>query len=143
VAYNDFLQNNQQSTALDALVQAALNGAVVPGPTLLVSNVEQGSLSARCTFLAQTTSLTLSAVWEVSDDASTWRRASGVSNASPVAVATGTAGADTAVTRQIDAPNAVYGSRYARCSVLLGGANGAAGDAATVAYDYVRNRDVF
>jgi hypothetical protein len=143
LAYNDFLQNNQQSTALDSSVAAALNGAVVGGPTLLMSNVEQGTLSARCNFLAQTTSLTLSAVWEVSDDGSTWRRATGVANASAVAIATGTAGVDTAVTRQIDAPSAVYGSRYARCSVLLGGANGAAGDQATVAYDYVRNRDVF
>lgn len=143
MAYNDFLQNNQQLTDLTASVAAAPNGASVAGPTLLMSNVEQGTLSARCIFLAQTTSLTLAALWEISDDGTNWRQARGVSNATPVAIATGTAGADTAVARNVDAPNAVYGSRYARCSVLLGGANGASGDQASVAYDYVRNRDVF
>jgi hypothetical protein len=132
----DYLRNNQLSADLTTAVAAALSGATVAGPSLLMATVSKCTLSARCTFLAQTTSLTLSALWEISDDGVNWRQARGLSNATPVAVATGTAGADVAVTRSIDAPLAVYGVRWARCSVLLGGANGAAGDQAAVSYDY-------
>lgn len=142
MAYNDVIRKAMQPASLTALIAAAANGAVVPGPTLFMGNVEKGTLSARVNLLAQTTSLTLSAVWEVSRDGVTWVRAPGVSNASPVAIATGTGGVDTAVVRQIDAPNAAYSHRFARCSVLLGGAGGAAGDQGDVSYDYCDSQGI-
>ncbi len=142
MSYIEFLQNNQQSTSLTTSVAASSAGDVIAGPTLLMSKVEKGTLSARCTFLAQSTSLTLAALWQVSQDGTTWYQARGLSNATPVAVATGTAGADVAVTRIVDAPNACYAFRYARCSVLTGGASGASGDQATVAYDYAADQGV-
>jgi hypothetical protein len=138
VAYNELLRNNQQSTVLT--IEDATAGTVVAGPTLLMSNVEKGTLSARCTVEAETSTITLSAVWELSDDGTTWRQARGLSNATPVVLATGTGGDDAAVVRNVDAPTAVYATRYVRCSILVGTATGAAVDLATVAYDYAQNQ---
>lgn len=135
MAFNDLLQNNQQSTALT--INGATSGSIVAGPTLLMSRVGRHTLSAKVVALADTNTLTLTAIWEVSDDASTWTRAGGPNNVTPTAIATGTAGADTAVTRNIDAWDSVYGKRYARCSALVGGTTGASIDSCTVSYDYV------
>lgn len=134
MARNDLLQNNQQSTAL--VIDGELAGAIVEGPSLLMSKVAAGSLSARYTVDAETNTITLAALWEVSDDNSTFRRCGGELNAAPTVLATGTGGADAAVTRQIDAPRAVYGHRYCRASVLVGVTTGTSSDSATVAYDY-------
>lgn len=142
MAFNDILKNNvtppgQTSTLT---LNGVTAGNVVAGPKLLMSDVRIGTLSARCTVTAETNTLTLTAVWEVSADGSTWLRARGEANASEVALATGTAGADAAVTRSIDAPNAVYGFRYARCSILTGVATAGASDLAAVTYDYQQDQ---
>jgi hypothetical protein len=137
--HQESIQSNQKLTSLTTAVAASAAGDIVAGPTLLMSGVDKGTLSARCVFLAQTTSITLSALWEVSRDGTTWVQARGATNATPVAIGTGTGGVDTAVTRQVDAPAAVYSHRYARCSVLTGGASGSAGDQASVSYDFIQD----
>jgi hypothetical protein len=137
MAFNDVLRNAQQSTAITLTSVTATS--IAAGPTLLMSQVKTGTLSAKYVALAETNTITLSAVWEVSDDASTWVRCTGVNNVVPTVLGTGTAGADTAVTRQIDAPAGVYGKRYARASVLVGVTTGASSDLCTVTYDYVQD----
>src|SRR5262245_47968301 len=129
MAFNDLLVNNAQSTALT--VNGVLAGASAAGPTLLMSRVAKGTLSAKFVALAETNTITLAAIWEVSDDASTWVRASGLTNTAPTVLGTGTAGADTAVTRQVDPPAAVYGKRYARASCLVGVTTGTSSDTCT------------
>lgn len=56
-----------------------------------------------------------------------------------VALAIGTAGADTAVARAIPAPDSVYGYKFARCSVVVGGVTGTANDTYSIAYSYRQN----
>lgn len=142
MAFNDILKNNVtppgQTAALT--INGITAGNVVAGPRILMQDVRVNTLAARCTVTAETNTLTLTAVWEVSQDGSTWLRARGEANASEVALATGTAGADAAVTRVIDAPNAVYAFRYARCSMLVGVATGGASDLASVTYDYQQDQ---
>lgn len=111
-------------------------GTITPGATLQVSTAAFGTISATCTFLAETNTITLSAVWQVSNDASTWLRAVDENDAAPVAVGTGTAGADSAVTRVVAAPRTVYGWRYVRCGVLNGVVTGATADTYSIAYNY-------
>jgi hypothetical protein len=135
MAFNDLLQNNQQSTSLT--LTSVTSGTIVAGPTLLMSRVGKMTLSAKVVALAETNTITLTAVWEVSDDASTWELARNENNVVPTALGTGTSGSDTAVTRHLSAPHAVYGKRYARCSCLVGVTTGASSDTFSVAYDYV------
>lgn len=97
------------------------------------------SLSALCVLLAETNTLTLTVKWQVSNDNATFVDcAQSVSNTAATVVGTGTAGADTAVTRVFDAPSAVYGWKYARVAFVVGVATGAAGDTYTYGYSYVQ-----
>lgn len=120
---------------LDTLVAGTITG----GNALAMQNVEIGSLSATVTVDAETNTITIAALWEVSQDNSTWLRCSGApNNPAEVVLATGTAGADAAVTRVVPAPPAVYGYRFARCSVLNGVATGGASDTYSIGYNYQR-----
>lgn len=94
-------------------------------------------LSALCVLLAETNTLTLTVKWQVSNDNSTWYDcAFSVGNAAAAVVGTGTAGADSAVTKVFEAPQAVYGWRFARVSFVVGVATGATGDTYTYGYNY-------
>lgn len=98
-------------------------------------------LSALVIALADTNTMTVTAKWEVSNDGSTWLDlANEPQNPAGVAIATGTAGADTAVTKVIPAPEAVYGWRKARLALVVGVATGAAGDTWSIGYSYRTNR---
>ncbi len=129
------LKTDSQSTVLT--INGVAAGSTVAGPRLRMNRVKRGTLSARCSVDAETSSLTLSAVWEVSDDGTNWRAMRDSVNATPVVLATGTGGADAAVVRNITAPAGVYGCRYARCSIGVAGATGTSSDLATVSYDYL------
>jgi hypothetical protein len=138
MASNARLRNAQQAT--DLTLNGVTATSVAAGPTLLMSNVEKGTLSAKTVTTAETNTITLTVIWEVSDDATTWVRVKNFTNTAPTVVGTGTAGADSAVTQQNDAPSAVYGKRYARCSILVGVTTGASSDLANVSYDYVQDQ---
>jgi hypothetical protein len=94
--------------------------------------VKAGTLGAHVVATAATSTITLTAVWEVSDDATTWDRV--LDAAASVLFATGTV---SAVTGQVSAPNAVNSKRYARCSCLVGVTTGGASDHFVVRYDYI------
>ena len=95
------------------------------------------NLSALVTVDAETDTITVAGKWQVSNDNSTWVDvAHGTQNAAAVTLATGTAGADTPVTRAYQAPDAVYGWRYCRFALVNGVATGASADTYTVSYCY-------
>ncbi len=115
-------------------------GSTIAGATLEMgdnSRQKIRNLSAYIDVDIETTSLTLTAVWQVSNDGSTWRNvANGTQNAAGVVIGTGTGGADASIQKVFDAPGAVYGWRKARFTVLTAGATGAAVDTYTFSYNY-------
>lgn len=98
------------------------------------------ALSALLTVLAETNTFTIAARWQVSNDNSTFVNvANGPQNAAGVVLATGTAGADTAVTIAVPAPEAIYGWKYARMTLVAGGTTGASADTYAIGYSYHQN----
>lgn len=89
-------------------------------------------LSALVSVTAATSTLTVTAKWQVSLDASTWIDvANGPQNAASVVFATGTSAI---VTKTIDAPGGVYAWPFSRVALVTGVATGAAGDLYSVGY---------
>jgi len=116
-------------------------GSQVSGNPVFIGNdvARAAYLSALCVLLAETNTLTLVVKWQVSNDNTTWVDcAESISNVAATVVGTGTAGADTAVTRVFEAPGSVYGWKYARVAFVVGVATGAAGDTYTYGYSYVQ-----
>jgi hypothetical protein len=113
--------------------------AVAGNPVYMGSDVARASnLSALCVLLAETNTLTLTVKWQVSNDNTTFYDcAFSIGNAAATVVGTGTAGADAAVTKVFEAPQAVYGWKYARVAFVVGVATGAAADTYTYGYSYV------
>lgn len=115
-------------------------GSTIAGATLeMGDNARQKirNLSAYCDVDIETTSLTFTGVWQVSNDGTTWRNvANGPQNAAGVVIGTGTAGADASIQKVFDAPGAVYGWRKARFTLLTAGATGAATDTYALSYNY-------
>ncbi len=135
MSFNSRLVNNAQATGT-LNIDTAVAGTITGGPTFLVQKCEPGSLSATVMVEAETSTITMAAVWEVSNDATTWRLCMPTNSAAYVVQGTGTAGDDAAVTRVIPANDAVYGWRYARCSIQNGVATGTANDKYSIAYNY-------
>jgi hypothetical protein len=102
-------------------------------------NVDLGSLSANLAVTATTSSLALTAVWQASDDASTWVDCAAASNCpAPVTIVTGT-GSAVSKTQIVPAPPGVYGKRYARITVRTSGATGGGsggGDTCSISYNF-------
>lgn len=117
---------------------------VAPGGTITSNKVTIGgsrqraaSLSALVTVDAETENLTITAKWQASNDDSTWVDvANGPQNAAGVALATGTSGADAAVTKAIPAPSAIEGFKYARLALVVGGDTGTDDDTYSVGFCY-------
>lgn len=132
---------HSSSGTLDTLA----SGSVVGGTAVdLGDNARQKvrSLSALVTVDAETSTLTMAAKWQVSNDGSTWVDvANGSQNAAAVVLATGTAGADASVSKAIPAPDAIYGWRKARIAIVTGGTTGAAEDTYALSYCYRTGRD--
>ncbi len=96
-------------------------------------------LSALVTVDAETNTLTLAAQWEGSNDATTWYAiANTPANTAPTVLATGTAGADAAVTKVIPAPLGALGFQYARLSLVVGVTTGTTSDTYSIGYNYRR-----
>src|SRR5690606_32570380 len=106
------------------------------GETLIMNGVARGTLSALVTVDAEEENITLTAKWQVSNDGATWVDAVVPQNPANVVLATGTAGADAAVTRAIQAPDVVYGWRYARAAIVNGAEAGTTSDTYSIGYCY-------
>jgi hypothetical protein len=108
------------------------------GATLSLSIAMVSSLAAHVVVEAETDTLTITGRWEVSNDDSTWYTIVPSNNAANVILATGTAGADTPVTRVVVAPDQIYGYRYARYTVTNGVATGATTDTYAIGYSFIK-----
>jgi hypothetical protein len=138
MARNEALVNNYLATGTTNL-NGATAGTAVGGPTLLTSLVESG-LSALVTLDAETDTITLEASWQVSNDDSTWVDVAPYNNAAFVVWATGTAGADAAVTKSLGFPDGSWkGWRYARVAVTPKVTDGLTADTYAIGYNYVKD----
>jgi hypothetical protein len=111
-------------------------GTVAAGGSIDTGRVAKGTLSALVTVDAETNTLTMTGKWQASYDGTTWVDVVAPNNAANVALATGTAGADAAVTKAIAAPDAVFGWMFARFVIVSGVATGAATDTYSISYCY-------
>lgn len=112
-------------------------GTVNPGTAIRTAEAEKGSISALFTVDAETNTLTIAAGWQVSDDNSTYYNCADIDNAADTVLATGTAGADAAVTKVIGPPDWVYGWKYVRPVCISGVAQGNAVDTYSMTNFYV------
>ncbi len=114
-------------------------GSDVTGAAVFMGNIQPKvkSLSAKVAAKAETDTITLSAIWQVSNDNSTWVDcATSPQNAVPVVIGTGTSGSDATVTKVYPAPELVYGWQWARIALRVGVTTGAAGDTYALSYAY-------
>jgi hypothetical protein len=114
-------------------------GSDVAGNSLFMGNIapKVKALSAKVVLDVETDTITISAVWQVSNDNATWMDvANGSQNATSVALGTGTAGADASVTKVMQAPDAVYGWQWARLVFRVGVTTGATADTYSVGYSF-------
>jgi hypothetical protein len=110
-----------------AAARTITNGVVV-GP-LATAGVLAGSLSCLCVLLAQTTNITLTPKFQVSDDGSTWYDfAASAYGPDNQIQCTGTSGTDTATSKTLPVTDSVLGWKYVRAAVVNGVATGAVGD---------------
>ena len=114
------------------------SGSVIAGNAIMMGQNARKvrSLIALVSFTAATSTLTATGKWQVSNDASTWVDCALPNNAANVTFTTGTAAIKTA---SIEAPQGVYGWKFARFVFLTGVTTGAAGDLYSIAYSYWQN----
>lgn len=134
---NTLIKSNQQAGSVTGFTGAAPQNVDGASVSMVAKSIQVGSLSANVYAKATTNTLTLTAKWQVSDDASTWVDAKPSNNAANVIVVTGTGSAVTD-TICLAAPDGVYGKRYARVRVVSGtGVGAGAGtDEASVSYNW-------
>jgi hypothetical protein len=112
-------------------------GATTGGTALPTIGIEMGTLSCLCTVDAETSTITLTAKFQVSDDNATWYDLAGdAQNPANVLLATGTGGADAAVDRVLPVPSQALGWKYVRAAVVNGVAQGAAVDTYAFTFKY-------
>lgn len=129
--YSGVIKNDGAATGT---FNGSAAGTQKAGNKLSLKPVVRGSLGALVTVLAETNTLTIEAQWQVSDDASTWYDIVEPQNPANVVLATGTAGADSAVTRVVPAPQAVHDWKYARCTVINRVTTGGASDTYSITH---------
>jgi len=119
------------------LTAAPAAGTTTGGTALATAGIENGTLSCLFTVDAETSTLTLTGKFQVSDDNSTWYDLAGdAQNPANVLLATGTAGADAAVDRVLPVPTAALGWKYVRGAVVNGVATGAAADTYAMTFHF-------
>lgn len=130
---------HSSSGNFNGLTATAVNGTAVD----MGDNARQKvrNLSALVTVDCETSTMTMTGFWEVSNDGSTWVTVTnGPQNAAGVVLATGTGGADASVSRAYQAPDAVYGWRKARFSIINAVAAGNTVDTYAISYCYRTDR---
>lgn len=138
--YGNDMRQGVVGTALGTNFPTGAAPQVLNGALIDMAMVEPGTLSARVQTTAQSTNLTVYANWQVSMDNTTYYDVGPVNNAALVAIATGTAGVDTAVNKVLPAPDAVYAWRYARMQLYTGAASATTGDLGGCTYYYRENQ---
>ena len=129
IRFNQFASSGTVDTII---VGDQVNGTPVPMGRI---SSRLRSLSAFVTVDAETSTLTLAAKWQVSNDRLVWVDVAHASqNPTAVVLGTGTAGADPLITRAIPAPDAVNSWAWARLSLVVGGVTGTTADTWSVGY---------
>ncbi|MCA9624739.1 MAG: hypothetical protein KC731_37205, partial [Myxococcales bacterium] len=126
----DYLDTDSQD--FDGVVA----GDLVAGPLLRTGQLARGTLSATVAVEAETDGITLTPLWQVSNDGTTWQTVYPPNGATYVAQATGTAGDDAAVERVIQAPDSVYGFKFCRVAIQVGVQTGTANDTWRISYNF-------
>jgi hypothetical protein len=108
MALNDRLRNDELDTGTTVMT-GIVAGTITGGNTLRMNQVKRGTLSGRFNVTANTATIEISVLWQVSRDGVTW-----IEVLVPWLVATGTTAAVEVI---YSAPDAVYGYRYARGAV--------------------------
>lgn len=103
-------------------------GVSVGGTSYPTNEIALNTLSCEFTVDAETNTITLACHWQVSHDNSTWIDIKPSNGAAYVAQATGTVGADAAVTVVLEAPKGVLGWEYVRPAVKVGVTTGTVND---------------
>lgn len=114
-------------------------GSQVNGPTLFLGGNEKKitDVSALVTVDCETSTMTMAAKWQASNDATTWYDvANSAANAAATVIATGTAGADASVSKVIPSVEGLEGFKYVRMTLVNGVATGAATDTYSIGYCY-------
>lgn len=137
MAFNVKLVPNYLQTAVTGFTGAAPQ--TVAGNTVLIDNVRVGTLSATVYAKATTNTLVITGKWQVSNDNSTWLDAYPANRPANVAIVTGT-GSAVVDTISVEAPNGVYGHRYARYieTSTVGVGGGAGVDEGQIGYSFQR-----
>lgn len=141
MATGEVKKSNYLDTGAITLVAAPVAGTITAGPAMDMSLVKDGSLSARLTLDAETDTMTLEPVWEVSDvagGAGAYLEVKPFDGELPTAWCQGTAGADAAVSAVVAAPSCVYAWLYSRCSVRNRNATGGAADSYRIGYNFIQ-----
>lgn len=127
-----FFSGHVATGDFDSDVAGTTNG----GTSIRTNNILPGTLS--CVFLvdAETDTITITGKWQVSDDNVTFVDMPTQNNAANVVLATGTAGADAAVTLAIPAPLAISGRKWVRAAVINGVATGNTVDTFSMTLNY-------
>jgi hypothetical protein len=110
-------------TAITASTAFATSAApqYLTGDPVAMGDVQANTLSALCTVDAETSTITITAVWQVSVDGTTYYNVAGTANnAANVPLATGTGGGDAVVTTCVPAPDAIYAYPWARVRLMTG-----------------------
>lgn len=119
-----------------------LNGVTAatstPGPVTATALIER--MSCEFALLAETNTITLEARWEVSDDNSTWVDFPTQANAAVVVFGTGTAGADSTVTKALPFPGEAVTYQFIRPVVVNRVATGATGDTYSMTVRYTKRQ---
>ncbi len=131
-----FYNQHQTTSTLNGVA----SGTTVGMAAVFIGNANKRSvegLSANLLLDVETSTLTVAAKWQVSNDKSTWvDLAHAPNNPAAVVVGTGTGGADASITLAIPALEAVYGYKWARIALVTGVTTGASADTYTVGYSY-------
>lgn len=118
-------------------------GTTDAGTAVRTATAEKGTISCLFTVDAETDTATIAAGWQVSDDGTTYYTVTDTDNATDTVLATGTAGADAAVTKVMGPPDWVYGWKYVRPVCILGGTTGNTVDTYSMSTVYVASNSAF
>jgi len=126
------------SVTASGTLNTLVAGTITGGTAIKTYDVEPGTLSVLATVDAETENITVTVLWQVSTDNSTYYTMTPVNNAANIVIATGTSGADAAVSKVYPAPDGVMGWPYVRAAVTNAMATGAAADTYSLTTKYVR-----
>jgi hypothetical protein len=119
------------------LTAAPVAGSTTGGTALATAGIEPGTLSCLFVVDAETDTITLTGKFQVSDDNSTYYDLAGdAQNPANVLLATGTAGADAAVSRVLPVPTQALGWKYVRAAVVNLVATGGATDTYAMTFHF-------